>query len=145
MTPEITFTTSTATAESYRNFYRHYISSIQPNRQKSNDLSVLNPLIHPSVIHNSNPLGLAGYKSLIQTNIISTGTTIRIEKLLVDVEERSVVARLVFTVPESCEELIGYKLKKAGEREEGLEVLEHVIYRFDPDKDDGGRMKIGEV
>lgn len=56
------------------------------------------------------------------------------------------VARLVFGVPESCEELIGYKLKKKEEgRDEVVEVVEHVIYRFDEDRDDEGRLKIGEV
>ncbi|EME80935.1 uncharacterized protein MYCFIDRAFT_197801 [Pseudocercospora fijiensis CIRAD86] len=85
-------TTATSTAEDYRKLYRHYISSIQPD-QSSTDLSILDALIHPKVIHNSLPLGLPGYKSLIHTNIISTGTRIKISNLLVDVEERTVCAR----------------------------------------------------
>lgn len=98
--------------------YRDYIDTIQGNQ-----LDKLSLYVSEEVMHNGKRLGFQGYKDLILRNIVGTGVSIEIKRLVTD--ETTVAAALTFTTKAETKELVGYPLNG-----EPFSYAENVIYDF---------------
>lgn len=104
------------------NVYRSYIEAIL-----SHDIESMSRYVSDEVVHNGQLLGLEGYKDLLKRNIVDTGTTIEIKRLITDHDH--VAALLVFTTKEQTRELVAVKLDG-----NPFSYSENVFYDFKDDK-----------
>lgn len=113
---------SSTSTKSLSAIYRRYIEAILRH-----DLTALDEFVDENVVHNQRPLGLNGYKQLIEDNIIKPDCGIEIVRLVAD--DSHVASNLLFTVPKGTTDFLGLKV-------DGQEftVNECVIYDFSDGK-----------